>query len=225
MLPARRSSRRGRRDRASRSARPGELRVGLLRPGSRTSSTPVSSPDPAHVPDRLVRAPAGPRGRREAPGRHGPRARPGRSSSITSSTASAAAHATGFPPKVENHSVVSASRSVISRRVISAATGWPLPIGLPSVTRSAATPAPRTTTGARRCGRGRPAPRRRRRARRRRASDPRAHARPRRAAQDPVGREAAVDEGPAGRHRRARWSRSAARESSSAASSGIRVVA
>ena len=36
--------------------------------------------------------------------------------------------------------MVSAKRSVSSRRVITAATGWPLPIGLPSVTTSAATP-------------------------------------------------------------------------------------
>ena len=58
---------------------------------------------------------------------------------MTSSTASAAAHATGLPPNVENHSVVSAKRSVSSRRVITAATGCPFPIGLPIVTISAGT--------------------------------------------------------------------------------------
>ena len=94
----------------------------------------------AHVADRLVAAPArSPSAARSA----GPtrRARStSRSSSITSSTASAAAHATGFPPNVLKNIVVSAKRSASSRRVITAATGCPLPIGLPSVTTSGAMP-------------------------------------------------------------------------------------
>jgi hypothetical protein len=41
---------------------------------------------------------------------------------------------------VLNQVVCAAKRSTMSARVTTAATGWPLPIGLPSVTMSGATP-------------------------------------------------------------------------------------
>ncbi len=62
------------------------------------------------------------------------------SSASTSSTARAAAHATGLPPKVEKKVVLAPKRSTISPRVMTAAMGWPLPIGLPNVTMSGVTP-------------------------------------------------------------------------------------
>ena len=60
----------------------------------------------------------------------------------------------------------STNGSARSPRVITAATGKPLPIGLPSVMTSGTSPRRRRSTARRRCGRSRPGPRRRRRARR-----------------------------------------------------------
>ena len=63
-----------------------------------------------------------------------------RSSSMTSRTANAAAIATGLPPNVLKNSPSGEKRSASSRRVMTAATGCPLPIGLPTVTMSGCDP-------------------------------------------------------------------------------------
>ena len=59
---------------------------------------------------------------------------------MTSRTASAAAIATGLPPNVLKNTVWSAKAWAISWRVMTAPTGWPLPIGLPMVTMSGIKP-------------------------------------------------------------------------------------
>ena len=60
---------------------------------------------------------------------------------MTSRTAIAAAALTGLPPKVLNSAEWPTSCCAIADFVMTAATGWPLPIGLPSVTKSGVTPA------------------------------------------------------------------------------------
>ena len=62
------------------------------------------------------------------------------SSSMTARTASAAAHATGLPPNVLNSSTSSGTASITPDRTTRAATGKPLPIGLPITTMSGSIP-------------------------------------------------------------------------------------
>ena len=59
---------------------------------------------------------------------------------MTSSTASPAAQATGLPPKVLKNSMPLANESAIASVVTTAASGKPLPIGLPRTTMSGTTP-------------------------------------------------------------------------------------
>jgi len=47
---------------------------------------------------------------------------------------------TGFPPNEEKNSMPFANAAAISGVVMTAAIGWPFPIGLPSVTMSGTTP-------------------------------------------------------------------------------------
>ena len=48
--------------------------------------------------------------------------------------------ATGLPPKVEKNSMPLSKEAAISGVVTTAASGWPLPMGLPSTTMSGTTP-------------------------------------------------------------------------------------
>ena len=59
---------------------------------------------------------------------------------MTSRTASPISQETGFPPKVLKYSIPLANAAAISGVVTTAASGCPLPIGLPIVTMSGTTP-------------------------------------------------------------------------------------
>ena len=120
--------------------RAGHGGVGSLVAGSVTISMPLARPDAATSPTdgwrggHVADAP-----RSASPAIADPRAAPARRSS-TSSTARRRPPRHRLPPKVEKKTVSSANRSAISRRVMTAATGWPLPIGLPRVTKSGSMP-------------------------------------------------------------------------------------